>query len=96
MDNNFMDEDDAEEIFDDSDAIEIDDRFLLTAGHLFFSEESNNTTENEAAASPSASGTAIDARLNDATRVNLTSEQLKLLNDFSLEQYSKVIKPKKK
>lgn len=90
MDNNFIDDDDSEEIFDENDAIEIDEDFLFAAAaqpHLFFSEESNNT-ENE---SNTSSQSALESRSQtEVTRFNFTPEQTKLLNDFSLENLAKV------
>lgn len=91
------DEDDGEEVIademDDDDAIEIDDDFAMFAGqpHIMFLDEStsntNNTTDTESnAANSSTQSNAADL----LSQVNFTAEQLKSLNEFSLEQHAKV------
>lgn len=84
---NFMDEDEDEDIFTDNDVIEIDDtEYMFGEPYAFLSEESNMPDDS----SNSRSNSDSQSLPNDTIPLNFSPEHLKLLNEFSIDQYAKV------
>lgn len=80
-----MDEGDDEEIFTDTEGIEIDEaEYIFGEQYGFTSEDSNATEANSTSNGETRS-------LNEFSSVNLTPEQTKLLNEFTLEKIAQVI-----
>jgi hypothetical protein len=82
MDNNFMDEEDSEEIFDDSDVIELDE------AEYMFGEVYNNMSSEDSnpALDPNANPEQGDEASAADDSFALPPEQAKLLADFSLDE----------
>ena len=80
MDNNFMDEDDGDEIFDDSDVIELDEtEYAFGEGFVMSSEESNQGTD------ANTSSDQADTPTGDEISFVLSPQKTQLLNEFSVD-----------
>lgn len=80
MDNEFIDDDDGEEIID------------IDFGQYMFTDPSMDaTTSSDESNSANEQSQSADSRSNsESVSVNLTPDEIKLLNEYSLDKHSKV------
>lgn len=87
MDNNFMDDEDSEELFDEGDLMELDD-----AEAEMYAEVYNMSSEDSNMAGETSDGGAgaADASNTESVNFQLSPDKKKLLDQFSIDEFIKV------